>query len=91
MPHWDFRCTSCGAIHDWSFQSFDEMERVSPTMTCNLRRVSCFTGGHAIPCRGRVERVAAAPAFAISHQTTTERALPGKPHIKMRTTKHDSW
>lgn len=53
MPHWDFKCVKCGAVHDWSFLSFAEMERVSREMWCGA------------PCYGRVQRLIAAPQFEV--------------------------
>lgn len=66
MPHWDFRCVLCGTVHDWTFLSFAEMERVSASMICGRvfpREKHDPSWVVGLRCHGRVERLIAASQF----------------------------
>lgn len=53
MPHWDFKCTKCGIVHDIHFPSYRFMiAATDPFFVCPE------------PCRGKLERQISAPAIA---------------------------
>lgn len=77
MPHWDFRCFKCGALHDWSFRSFDAMERALPLRVCDV-----------VACGGALERIASSAAFTFADTVKTQ-SFQGKKLITTRPHRFD--